>query len=73
LNILNNRKGKDHAKDNENKKEVKKIRINILVAKYFINENDIENLVVDHIDGNKQNNYYKNLQYITISENIIKG
>ena len=73
MNILNNRKGKDHAKDNENKKEVKKIRINILVAKYFINENDIENLVVDHIDGNKQNNYYKNLQYITISENIIKG
>ncbi len=57
-----------------NTKEVKKIRINILVAEYFIDKpNNINNLVVDHIDGNKSNNYYKNLQYLTISENIKKG
>ena len=62
-----------------NKKEVKKIRINILVAQYFLskpakyNGYDINELVVDHIDGNKKNNYFENLQYLTNAENIVKG
>jgi len=32
-----------------------------------------EGLVVDHIDGNKLNNYLHNLQVISISDNAIKG
>lgn len=62
-----------------NLKQVKKERINVLVGKYFLNiperykNENIEDLVIDHIDGNKHNNYYKNLQYLLISENIIKG
>ena len=62
-----------------NLKQVKKERINVLVGKYFLdiperykNEN-IEDLVIDHIDGNKHNNFYKNLQYLSIAENIMKG
>ena len=30
-------------------------------------------LVVDHIDGNRLNNYYKNLQVVTNHENLMKG
>lgn len=64
----------------KNKKEVKKIRINRLVAEYFVQIPDeylekyeLYDLVIDHIDGNKHNNYFENLQYLTNSENIKKG
>lgn len=39
-----------------------------LVAKYFCDGYE-EGLVVDHIDGNKQNNVYTNLEWVTPSEN----
>lgn len=39
-----------------------------LVAKYFC-DGYAEGLVVDHIDGNKQNNVYTNLEWVTPSEN----
>lgn len=32
-----------------------------------------ENLVVDHVDGNKENNYYKNLRWCTQKKNLHEG
>ena len=44
-------------------------RVNILVATYFIGPSPYPNMVVDHKDGNKQNNKVDNLQWITSGEN----
>lgn len=50
----------------------KSFRINRLVALTFIpNPNDYP--VVNHIDGNKQNNYVGNLEWATISYNTLEG
>ena len=41
-----------------------------LVAIHFIpTDEDMDNLVVNHIDGVRTNNYYKNLEWCTPSEN----
>lgn len=41
-----------------------------LVAMHFIpTDGDTDNLVVNHIDGSRINNYYKNLEWCTTSEN----
>jgi hypothetical protein len=49
----------------------KTYRIHQLVAKYFIyNPNNYN--VVNHIDGNKLNNDYKNLEWVSASENTKK-
>ena len=42
------------------------------VAEYFIGPKP-EGMVVDHIDGTRDNNHFTNLQYITHAENIRKG
>lgn len=42
------------------------------VALHFIGMRPV-GLVVDHIDGTRDNNHYSNLRYITHSENIRKG
>lgn len=48
--------------------EGKNFYIHRLVALYFI---DIKSkLEVNHIDGNKENNYYKNLEFVTHSKNL---
>lgn len=53
---------------NENKKTLRAHRI---VAKAFIkNENSLKN-VVNHKDGNKHNNHYSNLEWVTMQENNI--
>ena len=58
INVINNGKTKNYY-------------IHQLVAKYFCNVPiDIKNKDVNHIDGNKKNNFYKNLEYCTRSENI---
>lgn len=45
----------------------KKIAVHRLVALYFVNGDT--SLIVNHIDGNKENNHYKNLEWVTHSEN----
>lgn len=50
----------------------KKITIHKLVGAIFIPNNDPENRKwINHKDGIKQNNYYRNLEWCTKSENII--
>ena len=49
----------------------KRFRLNRLVAKHFIINDDPENkILVDHIDNNKLNNKVNNLRWVTQSENI---
>lgn len=47
--------------------------IHSLVYQAFYNELVIKPFVVDHIDNNKNNNHYLNLQKITNIQNIIKA
>ena len=46
------------------------IKVHRLIAETFIGKQ--ENLVIDHIDNNKQNNNLNNLQYVTNRYNIVK-
>lgn len=51
-------------------KKTHNARIHRLVAESFVkNTNKDKFSVVDHIDGNKINNYYKNLEWVTPLEN----
>ena len=43
-------------------------RVHRLVAWEYCPNRNLD-LVIDHIDGNKQNNYYKNLEWVTSGEN----
>ena len=49
----------------------KHMRVHRLVGIYFV-EGYREDLVIDHIDNVKDNNHYKNLQWVTATYNTIK-
>lgn len=45
-------------------------RIHILVANIYIpNDDPINKIQVNHIDKNRSNNYYKNLEWVTVQQN----
>lgn len=50
-------------------KKRKTFLVHRLVAKYFV-ENPLKKGYVNHIDGNKLNNNYKNLEWVTAKENM---
>lgn len=45
-------------------------KVHILVARAFVKEKREDQNSVNHKDGNKQNNYYKNLEWVTAQENM---
>ena len=47
--------------------------IHRLVVEHFGEMCPAENMVVDHIDGNKINNHVENLQWMSVSENTLKS
>jgi hypothetical protein len=49
--------------------EQKSYRIHQLVAEYFISKRP-RGFQINHIDGDKNNNNVKNLEYVTASENV---
>ena len=48
----------------------KQIPLHRIVAKLFHGQDYKDGLVVNHIDGNKQNNFADNLEWVTQSDNI---
>lgn len=62
----------------KNKKE-KFFYVHSLVALHFLPEpdgnigNGGDEYTVNHIDGNKMNNHYSNLEYITRCDNLVHG
>ena len=51
----------------------KTIRLHQLVYHSFKDTSPIKGMVVDHIDGDKSNNSLDNLQFISHSDNCVKG
>lgn len=47
----------------------KTFKVHFLVAQAFLGERP-RGMVVDHKDGNKLNNHYSNLHYVTVRENV---
>lgn len=49
----------------------KRFRVHRIIATYFVfNDNPTEKTTVNHIDFNRMNNDYKNLEWVSHSENI---
>lgn len=54
-------------------KKKKTTAVHKLVIEHFSDTQIQSNLVVDHLDGNKQNNKISNLEWVTISENTMRS
>lgn len=63
-----NQKGYYYVNLSKNGK-IKNVRIHRLVAKCFV-DNPSNLKLINHIDGNKENNYYINLEWCDYSHNI---
>lgn len=50
----------------------KTMQVHRLVGKYFV-DGYFDGAVINHIDKDKHNNYYKNLEWVTQTENIHKS
>lgn len=77
INIKTNRKMKKHLHSKGyfdielrgNNGERKKFLVHRLVAKHFLPDYS-DDITIDHLDNNRQNNFYKNLECISLSDNI---
>lgn len=52
-----------------NNGKYKSISIHRLVSMYFVNKYNVSFNILNHIDGNKLNNHYSNLEWCTLSHN----
>lgn len=50
----------------------KSVLVHKLVAETFLEKPNINNIQIDHINGNRKDNSVNNLQYLTPSENVSK-
>ena len=66
-----NKRGYQYCNISTNGK-VRKVKIHRLVAKAFV-DNPFNYETVNHKDGNKLNNDFKNLEWVTLKENIRHG
>lgn len=66
-----NKQGYLYVKPCENNKR-KHLAIHRAVAMCFC-DGYAKGMVVDHIDGNKENNYYKNLRWCSQKQNVYSG
>ena len=51
----------------------KNVYIHRIVCRAFNGEPPIDGMYVDHIDGNKMNNHYTNLEWVTPKENSVRA
>jgi hypothetical protein len=57
--------------DYKKNKQSKSIKVHRIVAAMFVKNNDlINNTIVNHLDGDKLNNHWKNLEWTTASQNV---
>ena len=60
-----------HVRMSSDKQKRCDFRTNILVAKLYLeNDDPINKVEVDHLDGNIKNNHYTNLEWVTPEENV---